>query len=481
MPGTIVWYETDLRIADNPALTHAAERNVPVIPTFIWSPEENQPWTYGCSKRWWLTKSLQALSDDLEAKDSRLILREGPFLEQLRALIDETGADVVVWNTRYESARSKRDEEIRRSLEKDGIRTVQFAGQLLHDPEAIRTSHGTPYQVFTPFWERVCETLEISDPLGVPNLDMHSHPASWPESIPLKDLGLSPSGCDGDEWLQTMDATWRPGEKGAHLRLKEFLDDTLIGYQEKQDRPDLDSTSHLSPHISLGEISPRHIWCRVNSWVNNAPMRGAADTFLSKIGAREFAYHVLIHHPETAQEPLNAKFGSFGWKKNKSRFAAWKKGETGYPIVDAGMRQLQAMGWIHSHIRRIVASFLVKDLLIPWQEGAAWFREMLIDADLATGSLGWQWAAGCGADAQPFFQIFNPVNQGEQLDPSGDYVRRWLPELRNLPDEFIHQPWEADKETLDDANVSLGKSYSKPIVDHAKARKKALAAYEKVK
>jgi deoxyribodipyrimidine photo-lyase len=270
---------------------------------------------------------------------------------------------------------------------------------------------------------------------------------------------------------------WTPGEAGAHARLDAFLDGALLDYATSRDHPaDPDGTSRLSPHLHWGELSPRQVWHRTNAWVGNGVMREAADKFLSEIGWREFGYHVLWHFPETPTEPLKSKYAAFPWRATPTYLAAWQRGRTGYPIVDAGMRQLWALGWMHNRVRMIVASFLTKDLLVPWQEGARWFWDTLCDGDLASNTLNWQWAAGCGADAQPFFRIFNPVSQGRKHDPDGAYVRRWVPELADLPATWIHRPWEAPKDVLEEAGVVLGETYPAPIVDHAERRQKALAA-----
>lgn len=481
MPGTLVWYRNDLRLADNPALYHATERNAPVIPVFIWAPEEAGDWAPGGAHRWWLHQSLLALSDDLQAKTSNLVLRSGSSLDHLQNLIEETGADCVMWNRRYEPTLAALDDEIMETLAGKGIEVRTFESRILHDPQAIETSDGGPYRVYTPFWNRLQEEMEVGDPLPVPQLGDRLAPQHWPESETVDDFGLTPEDQDGTDWAEQIAEFWRPGEKDAHRRLKVFLDDTLIRYDDDRDRPHKEGTSMLSPHLHWGEITPRQIWTRVNTWVNNAAMRGAADAYLSEIAWREFAYHVLVHNPDTPTKPLHDKYEAFPWVDDDVALERWQKGQTGYPLIDAGMRQLYSIGWMHNRLRMIVASFLTKDLLIRWQHGATWFWDTLVDGDLANNTLGWQWSAGCGADAQPFFRVFNPVSQSEQHDPDGEYIKRWVPELADVPAKYVHAPWDAPPKVLEKAGVTLGETYPEPIVDHAEAREKALEAYEKVK
>jgi deoxyribodipyrimidine photo-lyase len=482
MPGpTLVWFRQDLRLADHPALSRAVERGTPVVPVFIWAPEEEGDWPPGGAHRWWLHHSLESLGERLEGKSSRLLLRTGPSLDALREIVDATGADAVYWNTRYEPALRERDQRVADALRDDGIEVKTFASRILHDPDAVRTQSDGPYHVYTPFLNKFRETVEVGEPLDVPRMGPRAAPPSWPESLGLDALGLLPEAQDGTDWAEQIRATWTPGEHGAHRRLHQFLDQHIIDYADARDRPAVDGTSMLSPHLHWGEISPRQVWQRAQNWVRNGSMREAADAFLSEIVWREFAYHILYHYPTLPTEPLKDKFTGFAWRTDGDALERWKRGQTGYPIVDAGMRQLYAIGWMHNRLRMIVGSFLTKDLRISWQEGQRWFWDTLVGGDLANNAMGWQWIAGCGPDAQPFFRIFNPVSQGEKHDPDGAYVRRWVPELKDLPDAYIHHPWDAPEEVLDEAGVTLGETYPEPIVDHSEARDQALAAYEAVK
>ena len=481
MPA-LVWFRHDLRLADNPALHHAVERFAAVVPVFIWAPDEEGDWAPGGAHRWWLHESLRSLDADLREKGSRLILRSGSSLEQLRALIGATGADAVLWNTRYEPALRARDETIREALHDDGVSVHTYASRILHDPDVVRTGSGGPYKVYTPFWKKLGQLgFEVGEPLPTPRMGETKAPASWPESDDLDAFELTPEAQDGVDWAGEIRAAWTPGEAAAHDRLRHFVDALLIDYDDERNRPDHDGTSRLSPYLHHGELSPRQVWRAVDGWIANGAMREAAASYLSEIAWREFSYHMLYHFPETPTEPLRDKYADFPWDADDEALRRWQRGQTGYPIVDAGMRQLWRMGWMHNRVRMIVASFLTKDLLIPWQEGAAWFWDTLVDADLANNTMGWQWAAGSGADAQPFFRIFNPISQGERYDPDGMYVRRWVPELADLPAKHIHQPWNAPADVLADAGVELGTTYPEPIVDHSEARDRALAAYQEIR
>jgi len=422
--ATIVWFRLDLRLADNPALQAAVERGRPVIPVYIWVPEEEGKWPPGAASRWWLHHSLAALDASLRQRGSRLIIRRGPSLETLRALMQETGADTVFWNRRYEPAIIARDKTI-----KAGLPAESFNSALLFEPWELK-----PYRVFTPFWKACLAKGLISHPVGraVP-----SAPSRWPASVPLNELQLLPKL----DWARGFD--WEPGEAGARKLLQRF---NPSRYTAERDRPDLRGTSRLSPHLHFGEIGPRQIWAAL---VKNADQSGWG--YLRQLGWREFAHHLLYHFPHTADEPLRPEFAKFPWQPDRKQLRAWQRGQTGYPLVDAGMRELWSTGWMHNRVRMVVASFLVKDLLISWQDGAHWFWDTLVDADLANNTLGWQWVAGSGADAAPFFRIFNPTSQAEKFDPRGEYARHWVPEP------------------------------VAPIVDHAVARKRALAALEKIK
>jgi deoxyribodipyrimidine photo-lyase len=477
MPAAIVWLRQDLRLADNPALQAACRRGGPVVPVFVWSPEEEGAWPPGSASRWWLHQSLARLAEDFRDAGVGLVIRRGSSLTELQAVAKATGADAVFWNRRYEPARIARDRKVEEALRAVGLQAEGFNGALLHEPGTIRNKAGRPFQVFTPFWRTCLASAEPVKPLAAPR--RVATPLRKPASLPLAALELEPKL----DWAAGLRAAWHPGSAGAQAELRRFLHDGLLTYNEARNRPDFVGTSHLSPHLHFGEISPRQVWYALKRFAESqsisAPMWRKWQ-FLTELGWREFAHHLLFHFPDTPEQPLRSAFARFPWRKNTTWLRAWQRGQTGYPLVDAGMRELWCTGWMHNRVRMVVASFLVKNLLIPWQEGARWFWDTLVDADLANNTLGWQWTAGCGADAAPFFRIFNPVSQGEKFDPQGSYVRRWVPELARLPAAWIHQPWGAPAAGLAAAGVELGRTYPRPIVSHLVSREVALEAYRRL-
>ncbi len=479
MPTTVVWLRHSLRLSDHAALTHAAERGQ-VVPVFVWAPDQEGDWPPGGAHRWWLHHSLQALDADLRTRGSRLVVRHGDSLGELLDVATASGADRVVWQSRYEPALRQRDAEVRDGLAEAGLDARTFAGRILHDPDQVQTGSGGPYKVFTPFWNRFRDEVTVGEPLPRPRLGATSAPDAWPDSVELDALGLTDLAQDGVRWADGMADEWTPGEAGALDRLETFLDESLLDYPDGRNVPAARDTSMLSPHLHWGEISPRTVWHETEARVSNGVSRQAADKFLSEIAWREFSYHVLYHFPRTPTQPLKEKYAAMPWRADSASFEAWKRGLTGYPLVDAGMRQLWAIGWMHNRLRMVTASFLTKDLLIRWQDGAAYFWDTLCGGDLANNSMGWQWAAGSGADAQPFFRIFNPVSQSKTHDPDGAYIRRWVPELSDLPAKHLHAPWDAPAEVLDQAGVVLGETYPRPIVDHGEARDAALEALKAV-
>lgn len=478
MSASLVWFRQDLRLADNPALHAALRLGGAAVPVFIHAPEEESPWMPGGASNWWLHQSLSALEGSLRAIGSRLTIRRGPTVETLHALIQETGATAVFWNRRYEPAVIASDAEVKESLRSHGIKAESFNGALLHEPWMIRNKSDRPFQVFTPFWKNCLAEPDPDGPLSAPKLI--PSPAKWPKSLALEKLELEPK----INWTGGFRAAWQPGETGAAVNLRKFLTHAFADYAEMRDQPALTGTSRLSPHLHFGEISPRQVWHGLRALAEKrgwATAKWRGSQFLTELGWREFAHHLLFHFPRTPDEPLRPEFRNFPWQDNAAALKAWQRGRTGFPIVDAGMRELWATGWMHNRVRMIAASFLVKDLLLPWQAGARWFWDTLVDADLANNSLGWQWSAGCGADAAPYFRVFNPTSQSEKFDPNGDYIRRWCPELSRLPAQCIHQPQSAPPEILRAAGVELGHEYPKPIVDHAAARATALAAFAKIR
>ena len=475
---SILWLRLDLRLADNPALRAAVARGGPVVAVFLHAPEEEAPWAPGGASRWWLHQSLAALDVELRAVGSRLVIRRGPSLATLRALVKESGAGAVFWNRRYEPAVLARDQQVKAALRADGLEAASCNGALLHEPWTIQNQSGRPFQVFTPFWKKCLTQAAPLEPWPAPRL--LAAPDRWPKPLALEALELEPR----IKWAEGMRAAWKPGAAGAQAQLRRFLDEAVLNYSNDRNRPDLAGTSRLSPHLHFGEITPRQIWHAVRHHAEAKTLPEIAwrsSQFLTEIGWREFAHHLLYYFPRTPEEPLRTEFARFPWRTDENFLRAWQQGRTGYPIVDAGMRELWTTGWMHNRVRMIVASFLVKDLLLSWNEGARWFWDTLVDADLAQNTLGWQWTAGCGADAAPYFRVFNPITQGEKFDPQGAYVRRWCPELARLPDDWLHRPWEAPPEVLSRAGMEVGRDYPPPILSHAIAREVALEAFARIK
>ncbi len=398
------------------------------------------------------------------------MLRRGDAAEALPALIDETGAGSVYWSDSFDPATNARDDTIRTALTGRGLTVESFNATLLFDPSAIRSKAGTPFKVFTPFWRTLSSGPEPERPLPAPAKIQGV--AKSPRSDALSSFGLLPTRPD---WAGGIRESWVPGEAAAAERLHDFLDEIVQDYRTGRDRPGRDGTSRLSPYLHWGEISPRQVWHAAKMRMD-AGSEPAIEAFLREIGWREFTHGLLQTHPDLAAEPMDRRFAKLPWRQDDEGLKAWQRGLTGFPIVDAGMRQLWRTGWMHNRVRMITGSFLVKDLLVRWQDGEAWFWDTLVDADAANNSANWQWIAGCGADPSPFFRVFNPVLQGEKFDPDGAYVSRYVPELAKLPPKFIHHPWDAPKDVLAKAGVVLGKTYPHPIVDHATARDRALDA-----
>lgn len=485
--GTILWFRRDLRMDDNAALRAAAERGGPVIPVFVAGDPGRQPWKAGAASCWWLHHSLADLDGRLRTVGLRLVLRAGPPGEALRALARETGATAVYWNRVYEASEQAQEAGITAELRAAGLDAESFRGALLHEPATTLTRSGQPFQVFTPFWRCVSQEPPES-PRPAPR--SVRAPARWPASLSLRELRLRPDV----DWAGGLREAWRPGESGAQVALARFArGESVPDYEFDRDRPDLAGTSRLSAHLHFGEVSPRRIRHALTRALQaragkakrhredpGRPLRtrtyGTA-AYLRQLGWREFAHHLLYHFPRMPIQPLREEWEAFPWREDAAGLRAWQRGRTGYPIVDAGMRELWRTGWMHNRVRMVAASFLVKDLLIHWLRGAEWFWDTLVDADLANNTLGWQWVTGCGAGAPPFFRVFNPVLQGRRFDPRGEYVRRWVPELAGLPGNWIHAPWLAPAQVLGAAGVRLGETYPRPIVDHDAARVRALHAW----
>ncbi len=469
---TIVWFRDDLRLSDHAALAAAAKREAPLICLYVLDDENARP--LGGASRWWLAKSLCALDAQLSKLGQRLILRRGAAARVLPAFASETKADRLYFNRRYERAAIHADDAVIAAMKQLGVQGGTFAGNLLIEPDAIASASGGPMRVFTPFWKRLRA-------MGDPRL-----PVAAPKSLPppvnvasdtLEDWELEPKTPD---WAGGLRETWRPGAAAAQKRLRDFLAD-VSGYSDGRDYPADPATSRLSPHLRFGEISPVEIFHAARFAQDAGASPRDVEKFLGELGWREFSWHLLHHFADLPKRNLQHRFDAFPWRSDAEGLRAWQCGQTGYPIVDAGMRELWHTGWMHNRVRMIAASFLIKHLLIDWRSGEKWFWDTLVDADPANNAASWQWVAGSGADAAPYFRIFNPVLQGEKFDSQGNYVRRWVPELARLPDKFIHRPWDAAPLELAEAGVSLGKTYPPPIVDHDAARKRALAAFAQTK
>ncbi len=467
----IVWFRQDLRIDDNPALSAAAGSGAPVIPLFIWSPEEEGDWEPGEASRWWLHHSLTELTINLAKLGSPLIVKRGYSVSVLRDFAKEVGAHAVYWNRRYEPSTVVRDKNIKGALVNDGVDARSFNANLLFEPWQVLNAKNEPYKVFTAYYKAATALVTPPAPIEPPKKLVA--PVKKLQSVAISDLMLLPK----INWTGGMEKAWQPGEKGAKKNLKSFLE-VVNQYVPDRDCPSVSGTSRLSPHLHFGEISPRTIWHSVR---DTGKAGEGKTTYLKELVWREFAHSLLYHFPHTANSPLRPEFERFPWRNDPELLQSWQKGETGYPLIDAGMRELWHTGWMHNRVRMIVASFLVKDLLLPWQQGAQWFWNTLVDADLANNTLGWQWSAGCGADAAPYFRVFNPVLQSQKFDPDGTYIKRWVPELSGLPKQWIHHPWDAPPEVLQAHAVELGKTYPQPIVDHAFARERALEAFRQLK
>lgn len=467
--STLVWFRRDLRVADNPALAAAIAAGRPVAAVYIL--DENRRFAPGAAQRWFLHHALSSLGESLAGLGVPLLIRKGAEAEVLTAAIAETSSAGVYWNRRYAADEIAADAGVKDLLKRRGLEARSFNGSLLRDPWEIVTKSGGPYRVFTPFWNALRAVGPARSEIASPGRATAS-PGRRAQADDPGVLNLLPAR---PNWAFEFSDWWTPGEDGARRALERFLDGPASVYETERNRPDLCGTSRLSPHLALGTISPLRIWNAVGAATasGRAPEAQGAK-FLSEIAWREFAYHLLFHNPDIADAPIRKEFAGFPWRDDPAGFAAWTKGETGVPIVDAGMRQLWRTGWMHNRVRMIAASFLVKNLLIDWRKGERWFRDTLVDADPANNPAGWQWVAGCGADAAPYFRIFNPATQGEKFDPDGDYVRRFAPEYAALPNDLIHAPWKAPQS-------ARTRQYPEPIVDLGQSRNRALAAYKQIK
>jgi deoxyribodipyrimidine photo-lyase len=474
----IVWFTQDLRLGDNAALSAAAASGRPLLPVYILDDDTPADWTMGAASRWWLEQSLGSLHDALQDRGGRLVLRRGKPLKVLEQLARETGAHGIWFSRNYAPWSAGLETALAGWASGQGIECKRFAGYLLHNPEDIRTGGGTPYKVYTPFSRACFENEPQRGPRPVPQ-----GMTFWGGSVTSDQLADWDLYGGKPDWAAGFAERWTPGEAGAHEKLDRFIAQAAQDYADARNIPAVYGTSRLSPHLHFGEISPLQCWHAMRHAMHDGRRNidKGGTTFLKELLWREFSYHLVCNFENFMTEPFQPKFADFPWASDEEGLQAWQRGMTGYPIVDAGMRELWATGWMHNRVRMIVGSFLVKDLLIPWQRGEEWFWDCLVDADIGSNAASWQWIAGCGADAAPYFRVFNPVLQGERFDPDGSYVRRWVPELADMPKKFLHKPWEAPGDVLQKAGVRLDDTYPKPIVDHGEARDRALKAYNKIR
>ncbi len=472
----ILLFRYDLRLSDHIALSAAVKSGNPIIPCYILDEHSPGEWTMGGASRWWLHHSLSSLQASLTAKGGDLILRRGQLQEQLLKLVNQVNASAVYWTRMYEPHFADIEQQLNQLLTAQGVTAKRFPGYLLFEPEDIRTNSDGPFKVFTPFWRACLKQSPVKKPLTVPRqINFYKNPVT---TEALTDWHLLPTKPD---WAHGIRDSWQPGEKNAKKLLKTFLQQGLPGYQKKRDQPALPNTSRLSPHLHFGEISPRQVWYTIQiELALTGEHQQDTECFLREIGWREFSYHLLQHWPTLPSIPFRPQFAHFPWRKDQRALRAWQQGQTGFPLVDAGMRELWHTGWMHNRVRMVVASFLVKNLLIHWHDGETWFWDTLVDADLANNAASWQWVAGSGADAAPYFRIFNPVTQSEKFDPDGTYIKKWVPELKNLSGKYLHRPWEASDSLLQGAGITLGRDYPKPIADLKVTRQRALDAYSSI-
>ncbi len=454
-------------------LAAAAYADIPVLPLYIHAPAEAGDWPAGGASKWWLHHALEALQKKLQQAGLPLIIRQGNSLDEIRDIIRTLAESKIrvhgILSSRlYEPAAVARDRQIKRALQDQGIAWQQGNASLLVEPENINNKSGLPYRIFTPFWKQLRQSA-ISPPVMLDPAALGA-PHRLPDSLSLAELELKPK----TPWDQGLQQRWDTGDSGAENALQKFLETSVEDYKQNRDVPSINGTSSLSPYLHFGQLGPRQVWAATHAV--NAQERDGGFTFLSELAWREFAGHLLHHFPHTDLQPMNERYANFPWLPDQNMLQAWQQGQSGYPFVDAGMRQLWHTGWMHNRVRMVAASFLVKHLLQPWQDGARWFWDTLVDADLASNSMGWQWVAGSGADAAPYFRIFNPFGQGEKFDPQGNYVRRWVPELGQLSKRFIHRPWEAPATELQKAGIKLGVDYPLPVIDHKRGRERALEA-----
>lgn len=469
MKTALIWFRQDLRLIDNPAFITACNHHDVVIPLYIYDKTTS---TLGRAQQWWLHHSLLALEASLQEYGLHLILRQGNPLEVITTFVNQLSIDAVYWNRCYEPLAITRDKEIKSTLSQQGILIKSFNGSLFNEPWTIKNKSGTYFKVFTPYWKHCLQQITVP---------MLIEPTHRPKSLDIPSDSIAAWNLlpKQPNWATQFAHYWQPGEKGAEKNLDRFIEQHLNDYKTQRDMPAQDVSSRLSPHLHFGEISPWTIWRAIEiAKLDPLCHLVSANHFLSELGWREFSYYLLYHVPTLPYQNFRKEFNAFPWHTNEAALISWQKGKTGYPLIDAGMRELWATGFMHNRVRMIVASFLTKDLLIDWQKGADWFLDTLVDADLANNSAAWQWVAGSGADAAPYFRVFNPILQSEKFDPNGTYIRQWVPELTALNNKDIHRPWLAVPTGI---RLFNEQSYPKPIIDHDQARKRALEYYSRLK
>ncbi len=464
---SLVWFRYDLRIEDNVALTQAIKESDQILCVYIFDTTTSYQWMPGEAQQWWIKKSLSVLENNLKKRGASLTIKYGNPETILKTLVKDIGAKKIYWNTVYEPSLMARDKKIKLAFEKDNVDVIESEGYLLTDPEMLKNKSGGNYKVYTPYWRECRRIIHLRALYTVPKKI---------NAIKLQSEKIKiDNKVDYSEY-------WQPGEEGAHEKLREFLSEGLNDYSTLRDIPSAYATSRLSPHLHFGEISPMQVWSSIEDYsASHKINQNSVDTFLSQLGWREFSYYLLYHFPNLPSQNLRPEFDNFKWEYDKTLLNKWQKGQTGYPIIDAGMRELLATGTMHNRVRMLSASFLIKDLLIHWTEGEAWFWDHLLDADLANNAASWQWVAGSGSDAAPYFRIFNPILQANKFDPHGEYIKKWIPELKNVPVEYIADPSSAPDKILQHAGVVLGKNYPKRIIEHGFARKRALDNYKLIR
>ncbi|MGA8261058.1 MAG: deoxyribodipyrimidine photo-lyase [Arenicellales bacterium] len=469
----IVWFRRDLRLHDNPALRSAHDEGGPVIPVYVYAPEEEEPWRPGAASRWWLHHSLGALDASLGAVGFPLLILRGDTSSTLMMLCRRTRARAVYWNRLYDPAVVARDARVETVLRKIGVETRSFPGYLLREPGEVMTAAGTPYKVFTPYSHAVFRLGDPPEAVAAPSGQASSEHGVDSEGVDA--LRLLPR----IRWDTGLREAWQPGEAGAWQRAEAFVTPDDFDYAGSRDRPDRDGISRLSPHLHFGEISPRALWHALMRSLAGRGREEEAFAYLRQLLWRDFAHQLLFHFPRITEDNFKPAFDAFPWRSDPALLEAWHRGETGIPLIDAGMRELWHTGFMHNRVRMNVASFLTKNAGIDWRIGARWFWDTLVDANLANNTLGWQWVTGSGPDAAPYFRIFNPVTQSRRFDPNGTYIRHWVPALSSLPARYVHSPWTAPKAVLDKAGVRVGKDYPSPVVDLKASRQRALDAYKR--